>query len=107
MSHKFLSYQEKIIPEESSEENSDEIDEFEASNKENDKLMIASLDLIEKKKRESFVQNLRLSIKDPMLDISNKEMINETRTKIELLKINRKEVEILIEQKVKKQRKNF
>jgi len=109
MSQNFISKTDKVmaIPEESSEEESekgDEINESENSiilnNKENAKLLNSSLDLIDKKKRESFVHNLRLSVKDPMLDISNKEGFTETRTKIEMLLMNRKEIENQIEQKV-------
>ena len=95
------------IQELSSEEDSekDEIAESEDSiiiNKENAKLLDASLDLIDKKKRESFVNNLKLSVKDPMLDFGNKDIFTETRTKIEMLLKNRRDIESQIEQKVQK-----
>lgn len=94
------------IQEVSSEEDSENVDEIEESensiiiNKENAKLLDASLDLIDKKKRESFINNMRLSVKDPLLDFGNKEIFTETRTKIEMLLKNRREIEIQIEQKV-------
>ena len=95
------------IQELSSEEDSekDEIAESEDSiiiNKENAKLLDASLDLIDKKKRESFVNNLKLSVKDPNLDFGNKDIFTETRTKIEMLLKNRRDIESQIEQKVQK-----
>ena len=101
------------IPEVSSEEDSENVDEIEESensiiiNKENAKLLNASLDLIDKKKRESFVNNLRLSVKDPMLDFGNKEIFTETRTKIEKLLVSRRDIESQIEQKVKKNKSNI
>ena len=95
------------VSSENDSENCDEIEESENSiiinkdkNKENDKLLDASLDLIDKKKRESFVNNLRLSVKDPLLDFGNKEIFTETRTKIEMLLKNRRDIESQIEQKV-------
>ena len=102
MSQKLISQAQNAIPEENSSDNDSEaLDEIEETDlKENDKIMIASLDLIDKKKKESYVHNLRLSLKDPMMDISNQEIMTETRTKIELLKKNRKEVEMQIEEKV-------
>lgn len=102
MSQKFISQTGTVIPEVSSEDASDEYDVEELNspiNKEKDKLLIASLDLIDKKKRESFVHNLRLSIKDPMVDISNKDLLSDTHSKIELMKMSRKDIEFQIEQK--------
>lgn len=104
MSLKVISQAENPILEESFEESENlNISSSESIHpkKKNEKLMIASLDLIEKKKRESFVLNLKLSVKDPRLDISNNEMKSETRSKLEMLKLHRNDFELQIEQKVR------
>lgn len=97
------SLSQNVILEESFEASSEELEDSEEQSpikKEKEKLMIASLDFIDKKKRESFANNLRLSIKAPNLNLSDKENLSETRSKIDAMKISRREMEFHIEQKV-------
>lgn len=97
------SLSQNVILEESFEASSEELEDSEEQSpikKEKEKLMIASLDFIDKKKRESFANNLRLSIKAPNLNLSDKENLSETRAKIDAMKISRREIEFHIEEKV-------